>query len=1501
MFLNKSIFRRVFQISLNILIVNCQLSYQGTLWFASSPIASKSQLDICQGNKGVTLQQCLEPPFQNCCVIYSVQCGLQFSCLNSENHEVNLYSFPAKIQVQQMYIQSKTQNLWVVDANNLYLFQIQNPHLSQIVTKSQIPKQNSGATNSFFYYQGINRLFLVNKLAVDVYDIQNADQINFIFTIPAKSSTSMITIDFNYQASNKQLLFADKCSITLSKAPTLNKITSDLLYVSTQDDIQIYQIKETNYNQILPSVVNIPQIIVYDKFISALQYAYSCQYTPYKNYLLSAKGTEGVYIFKEDPNSHTLLQVQNINPPNFTTNLKLAKIFNKDNNLVIGRDNHLYFYDISDIKNPQQISTLSISTGNQIRSAYITKDLKKIIVAGDSQGVVIVDISNLSAPQIIASKYQDLPISSKCQDLSMDATEQYIYASYNGQGLVIYDVHNFTNPIILSYITTYGGQNIRVFQTKPLIVFADAQFGLKIIDVSQPASPMILVSLRTQGSVKECSIIYNETFLLCTARYRGQLQLIDLRDVKNPNILQVFNYQNIDGGLNICANSDKTVAYLGLATSVIRLNLFPSINFDLDIQLVSEGEIEMNTLLKIGTIFKVGQKIQINLNQVYPSNQAYINNVFYYSDFNMQDLPYWASYSQASQSLILQLDKNSLQTSSANQLNSNQTNQINSTQYDNQLQISQQQFVFSVSQKLSKTDFINSYLSITQQQSQQIFVDCILANLITHDYFVVQTSQEVINDLLQNKYQQNIIDYIFYILSQRNNYYPINFLVESSLQVNIDDESVAPSIQTISSQLQISLDIDSSQGCFIPYQYSGVLIYLNAENTKIQLQGDVASINSVINSGIRIANFVNPQLIKLTITINDSVNYVITKTITASHKYIIKLNQPISNNPSLSLRDDFALKFSNSQLYIMESFSYTFNPEVFLNPDGRALHYTAKIFIKDEYQTLPQQYWLVFQQEQRNFFGSVSSSQFQTVARIMINVTDGYTYAIDYFEMHFDLIPFSYILLYMFQIMSPILGILGLWKYKSLMYNRFRKNNYSTTKIQIQSGNEILLQIPLLGNKVEIAQNIWKSYFKKLNKDQVLKELNQILEQKDMDNHSMSQSKQDMAASTIKCTPVFRKRQETFQKLQNKFTQSYLRSISKVKQNKESPRNQIQKSRKSTISSSLYFNQDGSLNNSFILESVREHYQQNFKEKNFTTEAQLKNSQSMISRAIVGLAAFQFSELHQISQQILSFLKNVALQEGYLEIDWYKKYVQIIAQPKNIHQDQFPIIQFFENCFNQIFQDTFQNCEDREEKKKQSLQLIPFIKQVIEAIALGFTLDGKGMVPKVRGECIETEYHDIKSIRSYRPIQREIYCCFKHNYEELVEKEFHQNQELPSWIQSLDITNSVILIQGKAENKDIGEYVLNLYNKKDFLIKQIRLQISPCTEKQQNLNSNLYLNILSPIMNKSSSQLIPNEEGSPKNSYFVKTIFREDTIQNNNNNTNYFYNEEIEQDQKIQL
>lgn len=57
------------------------------------------------------------------------------------------------------------------------------------------------------------------------------------------------------------------------------------------------------------------------------------------------------------------------------------------------------------------------------------------------------------------------------------------------------------------------------------------------------------------------------------------------------------------------------------------------------------------------------------------------------------------------------------------------------------------------------------------------------------------------------------------------------------------------------------------------------------------------------------------------------------------------------------------------------------------------------------------------------------------------------------------------------------------------------------------------------------------------------------------------------------------------------------------------------------------------------------------------------------------------------------------------------------------------------------------------------------------------------------------------------------------------------NQIIPSWILSIDISNEVILIKGKLENKDVGENILKIFDKNNFVLKQIRIIIYPKKEE----------------------------------------------------------------------
>lgn len=75
----------------------------------------------------------------------------------------------------------------------------------------------------------------------------------------------------------------------------------------------------------------------------------------------------------------------------------------------------------------------------------------------------------------------------------------------------------------------------------------------------------------------------------------------------------------------------------------------------------------------------------------------------------------------------------------------------------------------------------------------------------------------------------------------------------------------------------------------------------------------------------------------------------------------------------------------------------------------------------------------------------------------MVNATDGFTNAQDYFVIKINLVPIRIILITITQILGPIIGLLGLWKYKSVVYNKLYKKYYQTTTIKHVSGSEVQL------------------------------------------------------------------------------------------------------------------------------------------------------------------------------------------------------------------------------------------------------------------------------------------------------------------------------------------------------------------------------------------------------------------------------------------------------------
>ncbi|KAL4489498.1 hypothetical protein ABPG72_002794, partial [Tetrahymena utriculariae] len=231
--------------------------------------------------------------------------------------------------------------------------------------------------------------------------------------------------------------------------------------------------------------------------------------------------------------------------------------------------------------------------------------------------------------------------------------------------------------------------------------------------------------------------------------------------------------------------------------------------------------------------------------------------------------------------------------------------------------------------------------------------------------------------------------------------------VYDSLIVSIEDVNLVPQINSVNNYIYIYLTVNVILAKFISYTYGGVLTYLSDKNDWLKIKGDLNSVNLVIQKGIQLANFTSDiSSVYVIMTFDDTVNKLITKTIQASNKKIIKLNSPILNNPELTLQQDFEKKFSSRSVYLEDTFSYSFSSSIFINKDDKKIQYEAHYCQKAE---------------ERTFVGTTKSSQYGQSVHLLINATDGFTYATASLVFKIDSIPISYLIVLLFQIISPLL------------------------------------------------------------------------------------------------------------------------------------------------------------------------------------------------------------------------------------------------------------------------------------------------------------------------------------------------------------------------------------------------------------------------------------------------------------------------------------------------
>ncbi|MEA1922299.1 MAG: hypothetical protein U9N63_06550 [Pseudomonadota bacterium] len=108
-----------------------------------------------------------------------------------------------------------------------------------------------------------------------------------------------------------------------------------------------------------------------------------------------------------------------------------------------------------------------------------------------------------------------------------------------GSGLDIIDISDPANPVLLSNFDTTGGGN-GVFLSGATAYIADGNEGLQIIDISNPAAPSLLGTYDTDGGAQNVQVIGTRAYV---ADSNAGFKIVDVSNPEAPTLLGSYDTQ----------------------------------------------------------------------------------------------------------------------------------------------------------------------------------------------------------------------------------------------------------------------------------------------------------------------------------------------------------------------------------------------------------------------------------------------------------------------------------------------------------------------------------------------------------------------------------------------------------------------------------------------------------------------------------------------------------------------------------------------------------------------------------------------------------------------------------------------------------------------------------------------------------------------------------------------------------------------------------------------
>jgi hypothetical protein len=222
------------------------------------------------------------------------------------------------------------------------------------------------------------------------------------------------------------------------------------------------------------------------------------------------------------------------------------------NHAYIADSSGLQVIDVSDPAAPVRIGEHPTTTP---AFAVRLRDNVAYLACGDS-GLQSIDVSVPTNPVVLGS------YDTTGRALDLWIADQIVYVADSEAGLQMFDAKDPANLRRLGSHAVSG--SARVIQTRGNLAFIGADAELRVIDISNPATPHNVGSYRAGSLIRSIGIMDNFIYL---ANEGGALEVIDISEPAFP--VKVDGYQM--GGIAVDIQVVGTLAYLARADQGVRV------------------------------------------------------------------------------------------------------------------------------------------------------------------------------------------------------------------------------------------------------------------------------------------------------------------------------------------------------------------------------------------------------------------------------------------------------------------------------------------------------------------------------------------------------------------------------------------------------------------------------------------------------------------------------------------------------------------------------------------------------------------------------------------------------------------------------------------------------------------------------------------------------------------------------------------------------------------